>query len=287
MTPTPVGPDRQFELLPLAGVLATFFAAIVLLFAANLAFVFGAGLVMAHGHSEQIRYIGFEFARSDIGVVCGGLVSSATLGLTALASARMQGTHVTARMRLGPSRASVLGLACAVVGTVGLALSLGSVAELLGVARGSSMHDIARTLSRASLRHVAAALVTLAILPSLAEEALFRGLLQGMLVARLGRAAAIVASASLFGAVHVDPVQGLLAACVGIYLGWTAERFGGIRPGMVAHAVNNGVFIMTSVTAGLELAWRRDQFVLAAAGAGAWLFAMFVQRSPAAVTNPR
>jgi membrane protease YdiL (CAAX protease family) len=67
--------------------------------------------------------------------------------------------------------------------------------------------------------------------------------MQTRLAERWPRWAAIATSAAAFGLLHFDPVQGTLAFVVGLYLGWLAERFRGIRPGIAAHAVNNVLFV--------------------------------------------
>jgi membrane protease YdiL (CAAX protease family) len=263
--------------------LATYAAAVVLLFASNMALVYGAAGVLAHGRADRIDSLASEFARSVPGILCAGFVSSAALGLTALASARLQGRRIIDRLRLGPSRTSLAGTAAAVAGTLGLGLASGSLADLLGLGRTSSMNTIARVLAHASMPQVGGALLTIAILPAVAEETLFRGLIQGLFVARLGRWTGIVVAAALFGLVHLDVVQGTLAAVVGLFLGWVAERLGGIRPGMLAHAVNNALFILTSIAPTADCPSRRTLWVLAAAGSFGWAAAIMVLRHSAAV----
>jgi len=36
----------------------------------------------------------------------------------------------------------------------------------------------------------------------------------------------------------------------GLFFGWVAERLGGIRPTIVAHAVNNGMFVLVASLTG-------------------------------------
>jgi hypothetical protein len=74
--------------------------------------------------------------------------------------------------------------------------------------------------------------------------------MQTRLVQRVGRWPGILISAALFGLIHADPVQGPLAFLLGIFLGWTAEVLGGIRPSIAAHAVNNAVFVAAASLGG-------------------------------------
>jgi len=269
----------------LVAALATYVFAFVLLIAGDTALVYGAAHVLARGRADQVDTLASEFARSVPGMLCVGLVSSAILGLTALISARVQGRRIAGRLRLTRSRATISGTAATVAGTVGLGLSSGSLADLLGVGRTGSMNTIAGVLAHATLPQVGGAVLTIAILPALAEETLFRGLIQGLFVARLGRWPGIVVSAACFGLIHLDIVQGTLAAVVGLFLGWTAERLGGIRPAMLAHAVNNGLFILTSIVPDADCSSPRILWVLAATGAAAWGASVMLLRLPVAVAK--
>jgi membrane protease YdiL (CAAX protease family) len=259
-------------------------SAALLLVVAEPALVYVAAHFLPQGRARGVAAAASEFARSVPGILCATLASSTVLGLTAWASARLQGGRVAVNLRIGPSRGSLAGTAATVVGTVGLGLASGSAADLLGVGRSGSMNTMATVLSHASGLQIVGAMVTIAILPAVAEESLFRGLLQGLLVRRLGRWAGIVAASALFGLIHFDLVQGVLAALIGLFLGWAAERLDGIRPGMLAHAVNNGLFVLTSIGPNAECTPPRTVWELGAAGGIAWAVAWRVLRRPEART---
>jgi membrane protease YdiL (CAAX protease family) len=260
-------------------------SAVVLLIAANEALVYGAATLLARGRPERVDSLAFAFARSVPGVLWAGLVSSTTLGFAAVASARIHGRKIAHRLRIAPSRASLAGLGAAIAGTLALGLASGSVADLVGLGGSGSMNTITQILALASAPQVAAALVTMAILPAVAEETLFRGLLQGILVGQLGRWPGIVMTAACFGLVHMDAVQGSLAVILGLFLGWTAEHLRGIGPGMLAHAINNAVFILTSAGCRAGCPSRGTLWVLAATGLGAWSAATAVLRRSVALAN--
>lgn len=177
-----------------------------------------------------------------------GLMGAAAIGATALlvvawATARWMGGSAASRLRLGPSHASPQGVVAAAVGTAGLSLACGSAAQLFRIGEGNVMHALADSLRHASPLTYASALATVGLVPALGEESFFRGLMQTRLSQRWPRWAAIATTAAAFGLLHLDPVQGSLAFAVGLYLGWIAERFQGIRPCIVAHAVNNVLFV--------------------------------------------
>jgi membrane protease YdiL (CAAX protease family) len=71
------------------------------------------------------------------------------------------------------------------------------------------------------------------------EEMLFRGYIQTGLAGRLGPARGVLAASILFGAAHMDAVQGPMAVLLGLYLGFVTEWTGSIRPAIACHVVNN------------------------------------------------
>jgi membrane protease YdiL (CAAX protease family) len=151
---------------------------------------------------------------------------------------------------------------------VGLSLTSGTALELLGLRGGhGTMDQIARALSSAGPSRLPLYLAAIAIAPAIAEETFFRGLLQTRLVARWGRWPGIALSATAFGFIHLDPVQGSVAFLAGLFLGWLAERFESIRPSIAAHATNNALFVALAPWASAS-ASRRMEFALATAG---WL----------------
>jgi uncharacterized protein len=72
-------------------------------------------------------------------------------------------------------------------------------------------------------------LFILAAIAGIAEELLFRGVIQPWLESSWGAAAGLIGSNLIFGLVHaVTPLYAVLAACVGIYLGLSLD-YGGDR----------------------------------------------------------
>lgn len=84
---------------------------------------------------------------------------------------------------------------------------------------------------------------------ALAEELLFRGLLQGALVARLGAARGIGLTAALFGLAHAPfgSAFALVAGVAGLGYGWTLQLSGRLAAAVLLHgAVNLLHFLLLS-----------------------------------------
>jgi membrane protease YdiL (CAAX protease family) len=213
------------------------------------------------------------------------LVSSSVFGLVATGGAWLTEHGLVAPLRLGRSRATPGGVAAAIVGTVGLSVSLGEGAELLGLGKEGQLDRIASALAHLAPAQVLIAIGSLAVLPAVAEEALFRGLVQTRLIASWGRWTGIAGSAAAFGIIHFDPVQGTVAFAAGLLLGWVAERFGSIRPTIAAHMANNAISVAALCFFGSQ-ASSTARGLRMAAGAAALLGSIAVLRSPRSVKEP-
>jgi ABC-2 type transport system permease protein/sodium transport system permease protein len=95
----------------------------------------------------------------------------------------------------------------------------------------------------------AVVLICLAIVPAVFEELSFRGFLFSSLLPRLGGMGTVLATAIAFGSFHLV-VGGTLAVerfipstLLGLLLGTVSLRSGSVVPGMLLHAVNNGLLL--------------------------------------------
>ena len=88
-------------------------------------------------------------------------------------------------------------------------------------------------------------MMALAVLAApLAEEIFFRGLIFASLRARLGFWPAALASALIFGAVHMSLAQFASLALLGFAMAWLYNRTGSLWPSIAMHAVHNGVTLL-------------------------------------------
>ena len=82
------------------------------------------------------------------------------------------------------------------------------------------------------------------VLGPVAEELLFRGLIQQGLVRRYGARSGILAAALLFAVYHLNPWQGVAAFQLGLLLGWLTYRSGRIGYAVALHCANNLVALL-------------------------------------------
>lgn len=88
-----------------------------------------------------------------------------------------------------------------------------------------------------------ASLLVFAVSPALLEEVIFRGMLQGRLLALFGRHLGIFVTAVAFALVHQQPAVLPIHLGLGIYLGYLRERANSLLPGMLMHFLYNGTLV--------------------------------------------
>ena len=88
--------------------------------------------------------------------------------------------------------------------------------------------------------------LTIAIIPALAEEFAFRGIVMGMLKKYSGALALIVSSA-IFGLMHGNIVQIPFAFCGGLVFGFIALKTNSLLPGILIHFFNNGISVTLDI----------------------------------------
>jgi membrane protease YdiL (CAAX protease family) len=90
------------------------------------------------------------------------------------------------------------------------------------------------------------AVLGVAVAAPIAEELYFRGLLQGALGA-FGQPVAVVGTAALFAGLHFVPAAIPVLFVYGLLLGLIRSKTNSIVPGVIAHALNNGVAIAVAI----------------------------------------
>jgi uncharacterized protein len=103
--------------------------------------------------------------------------------------------------------------------------------------------------------YVVSLIITAVIAAPIVEEMVFRGVVLRGLLSRLPVVLVVILQAVLFGVAHVDPVRGagnvglvLVLSCVGSAFGGAAILLRRIGPGIVAHALFNGVVLLVVLT---------------------------------------
>ena len=90
----------------------------------------------------------------------------------------------------------------------------------------------------------------------LAEELLYRGVVERRLSLLCGSAPAIVLSAVIFGVMHWNVVQFLYAGILGLLLAWLLERPGFLYAPVLAHIGANVMAVVRSETGWLDFAYQ-------------------------------
>lgn len=84
-------------------------------------------------------------------------------------------------------------------------------------------------------------LLVVAVLPAIGEELIFRGILQKLLVGRLGATVGIIATSVIFSAIHLQIMGFVPKLLIGLALGFVYYRTGHLFYPMLMHFVNNGM----------------------------------------------
>jgi membrane protease YdiL (CAAX protease family) len=137
--------------------------------------------------------------------------------------------------------------------------------------------------------------IAIALVPATCEEILFRGVLLPSLARVMGAAAAVLASAVLFGVIHLDVTAGGMAftripfaILVGVGFGLLRARSGSLVPPIVAHAVLNTITFATVAVTGVDSGTETPEALLGGvmlAGGGV-LTAMALRHARPPLTPP-
>jgi membrane protease YdiL (CAAX protease family) len=94
--------------------------------------------------------------------------------------------------------------------------------------------------------HLASRVFLLVLVAPLTEELLFRGIFLPGLLSRYRPGVAVLLTAALFAAIHLNPWQFLSALTLGSLIGWVYLRTGSIALCVFAHAIANGLSVVVS-----------------------------------------
>ncbi len=108
----------------------------------------------------------------------------------------------------------------------------------------ASILQTVTTLSPPDIPHnsatinIIAEIFSVAIVPGIVEEIVFRGIILGMF-RKFGDRFAIFISALLFGTLHMNLVQFVFAFILGLVFGYVVVKLNSLLPSMIAHTLNN------------------------------------------------
>lgn len=85
--------------------------------------------------------------------------------------------------------------------------------------------------------------VSIAVVPPIIEEFVFRGAILGSIRRLHGDTPAIIVSAALFGLAHANFVQTPVTFLTGLVLGYLTVKTGSIIPSMILHFLNNSIAV--------------------------------------------
>lgn len=123
--------------------------------------------------------------------------------------------------------------------SLGLILPAEWVYERLQITMSESTEAMFEGIMREPLGYMA-----IGIFAPVVEEIVFRGAILRILLGLFSRSwhwVAIIFSALIFGAIHLNLAQGLHAFVIGLLLGWMYYRTSSVVPGILLHWINNTV----------------------------------------------
>lgn len=134
----------------------------------------------------------------------------------------------------------------------GVALSVGAVAAVFGYVQlaasfaPSLFTDDVIIAYLLDGRSLVATLLSMAVLPVVAEELLFRGVILEGLLSVFDRRAAIITSAALFVTIHLSPLNILHIGALGLLFAVVRLRTGSIYPSMLLHGAYNAAITLAA-----------------------------------------
>ena len=168
-----------------------------------------------------------------------GLGTALFLGLLAAAGVAAIGGSPARRLGLARSTLRPFAWALLPIGVLLLSHGTDSVIRLFDLREASALQRIDDALRSPERPALWLMLLSLAVAPGIAEELLFRGLIQRWLTLRLGPVPAIGLASVLFALAHADPVHAAGTVVLGLYLGTVSQVSGSVLPAIVCHVVNN------------------------------------------------
>lgn len=199
-----------------------------------------AALTIAHGpdafqNSNLVRAL----LKNPLILLASVVLSSTVFAVTAFSAAHLSPEPWKARLSLRRPQVASVTIVLVMLAAPALGQVLETIVALSGIEVDGTLKHLSDSIASASGWQVPAIVIAISLGPGIGEELLFRGYIQTRLTSRWGARLGIAIASLLFGAMHLDPVHSVLAAILGVYLGFVADRFHSIIPSILAHAFNN------------------------------------------------
>lgn len=195
------------------------------------AYVFAAAVVLTGGGQDMDSILDYVYGKTSEITLISGLLTLAVLAVFYLVRRKKLSQALTIHRVPAEKLLSAVGLAPALYLAVIVVLSLLPEAWLTGYEEASaSLNDTGLV-----------AFVSTVVVAPLAEEIVFRGLIQNRLSRAMPGWLAVVLTAAVFGLCHGEPVWMAYAFALGAAFGVVAWRCGSILPTIVMHVIFNGI----------------------------------------------
>lgn len=107
----------------------------------------------------------------------------------------------------------------------------------------NSFKALEESLAFVGGNNIILSILVVGIVAPFAEELLFRGIIYNKLIKSISIRGTIIIQGILFGAYHMNLVQGLYASLLGIVFGYVTFKTKSIWPAIIMHMVNNTVSV--------------------------------------------
>jgi membrane protease YdiL (CAAX protease family) len=188
----------------------------------------------------------------------------------------------------GTGRAVGFGFAVGALNYAAWAVPLMAAAQGVFPKRLVELFDSSTIFKHQTPLEIAVLLAGVGLAAPVCEELFFRGAIQRGLMARLPPPTAIVVTALVFAAFHLDPVGFLARFEMGVVFGLLAWRSGSLWPSIAAHAANNlvssAIFLAAGKDADRDMPWWVPLVMLAVGNA---LLVAVVRFGSQWLTSPR
>ena len=202
-------------------------------------------VVLATGHAPSVKP-GHPFA------VAIELTMYAAAGSFAWWRLAKAGRNPFRPLRSPEIRAILLGVSALVVLRVGTGIQLVLTHQTKHVQAGFEHFDVVTRAPAVTAIGVTLGVLTMVIVAPLVEEIIFRGLLFGAIVQRMGVLASALITALLFGLIHGDPVLFPTLAALGFVTALAYAATGNLWVPITLHALNNALGAVFLVGASLQ-----------------------------------